>query len=268
MLPHELEVTTVIAAKYRIQLAAMNALHNLVVEMLSGGMLTITKPRGLKRFVVETVVGLLVKACKTYRAIQSLCERGLHDDAQALVRVLMETTVAIHFILQKKSIERALIYHAHGIAQSIKMLNEWKQTKGLKRKATATHLAEANAGLAAYLSKLPPGTNVKKHWSGKASLQEAVIALKGNAMYATLYRHTSSISHGSDFGNQVEFDPATGHMIWQIEPTVDGFEAPTYAARELLLNAATRIDDRLGLGFASRLAWHKLTRKGVNEGLK
>jgi len=55
------------------------------------------------------------------------------EDANALVRVLMETTVAIAFVLQKKSKERTLIYRAHGIAQSIKMLIEWKNTRGLKR---------------------------------------------------------------------------------------------------------------------------------------
>ena len=47
----------------------------------------------------------------------------------------METTIAIVFILQKKSKERALIYHLHGTSQQIKMLNEWKNTRGLKRKS-------------------------------------------------------------------------------------------------------------------------------------
>ncbi len=120
------------------------------------------------------MIGLLAKASKTFRSIQFLSERGLHEDANALVRVLMETTVAIAFILQKKSKERTLIYHAHGIAQSIKMLNEWKNTAGLKRKATTAILKQANDALSSYLKRLPPGTDVKRHWSGKSSLQEAV----------------------------------------------------------------------------------------------
>src|SRR5690348_11510722 len=120
-----------IGMKYRVQLNGMTALHDTVVSMVSARSWTIRKRRGVNPFVVKTMMGLLAKAGKTFRAIQILCERGFREDANALVRVLMETTVAIIFILQKRSKERTLIYHAHGIAQGIKMLNEWKNTAGL-----------------------------------------------------------------------------------------------------------------------------------------
>ncbi len=174
-LPHETEVTTQIAAKHRVQLQAMTELHDTVVVVMSAGSWTIQKKRGLNLVVAQTMIGLLTKAAKTFRAIQVLCERGLHEDADALVRVLMETTVAIWFILQKTSKERTLIYHAHGIAQRIKMLNDWKNTRGLKRKATKAMLKQANEALADYMKRLPPETDVKRHWSGKGSLQEAMI---------------------------------------------------------------------------------------------
>jgi hypothetical protein len=95
-----------------------------------------------------------------------------------------------------------------------------------------------------------------------------VKALRGDVLYATLYRHTSSICHASDFGAQFEVDAATGDFVWEIEPRVNGFEAPSYAARELLWHGAHRIDQRLGLGFASRLAPHRLTAADVAKGLK
>jgi hypothetical protein len=59
------------------------------------------------------MMGLLTKAMKTFRSLQILCERGLYDDASALARVLLETTIAIAFILQKKSKQRMLMYHAY-----------------------------------------------------------------------------------------------------------------------------------------------------------
>jgi hypothetical protein len=265
MLPHETEVMAEIAAKYRVQLDGMTGLHDTVLSMIAADRWTIRKKRWINPFVVQTMMGLLTKACKTFRAIQILCERGFREDANALVRVLMETTVAILFILQKRSKQRTLIYHAHGIAQSIKMLNEWKNTPGLKRKATTAMLKRANEELAEYVTQLPAGTDVKRHWSGKPNLQEAVKALRGDAMYATLYRHTSSISHASDFGAQFEVDPTTGDPVLEIEPTVKGLEAPSYAARELLWNAANRTDQRLGLGFSAALAPHKLTRADVQK---
>jgi len=258
-----MEVSTEIAAKYRIQLDAMNSLHDAVVGMLSADPWTIQKKRGLSRHVLETMIGLLTKASKTFRAIQILCECGLHEDANALVRVLMETTVAIIFILQKKSRERTLIYHAHGSAANIKMLDDWKNTPGLKRKATKAMQKQANDALAVYMKWLPRGTKFKRHWSGMANFQDAVKAVHWERMYASLYRFTSSIIHASDFGGHFEVDPASDDLLWEIEPRVQGFQTTSIAARELLWHAANRIDQRLGLGYAAILAPHKPTRLDI-----
>ena len=214
----------------------------------------------------ETDAQVEIAQKKTFRSIQILCERGLYDDASALARVLLETTVAIAFILQKKSKERMLMYHAYGMVQSIKMLNEWAQIKGLKRKATKALVQQANDGLASYMSKLPAGTNVKRHWSGLGSIQEAMGQLRGgHAMYATLYRHTSSISHASDFGGQFSLDQ-DGEMVWEAFPQVEGFEAPSYVARQLLWRAAHGIDEKFGLGYAAALAPFQLTWAQVDAG--
>jgi hypothetical protein len=94
-------------------------------------------------------------------------------------------------------------------------------------------------------------------------LQEAVKALRGDAMCATLYRYTSSISHASDFGAHFPVEEASGNQLWEIEPKVERFEVPTYAARQLLWNLANRIDQRLGLGFSATLNPHKLSRADV-----
>lgn len=118
---------------------------------------------------------------------------------------------------------------------------------------------------------LPKGTNVSRHWSGKGSMQEAakaVKALRGDLLYATFFRFTSSISHATDFGIHFTTDPKTGDLVWEIGPTVKGFETPSYAARQLFWNAANRIDERLGLGFASTLAPYKLVTADVEKGIK
>jgi hypothetical protein len=267
LLPHEGEVAAEIAVKYRVQLHAMVALHDAVVGMLTAGSWRIGRP-GLDSVVVETMVGLLIKACKTFRSIHILCERGLQEDASALVRVLMETAVAVLFILQKKSRERARIYHAHGIAQDVKMLNEWASTPGLKRKAPKKLVKQVTDTLAELMRKLPPGTDVKHHWSGRRNLLEAMRALRGDVLYATLYRFTSAISHAADSGAHLEINSASADPVWQMEPRAKGFEPPSYMARELLWHMANRIDARLGLGFSATLAPHRLARAGVREGQK
>lgn len=255
-LPHEAEVVADIATKFQPELDGMARLHDAVIGMMSAGSWTIGR-RGLNRQVIETMMGLLTKACKTFRSIQILCERGLIDDANALVRVLMENTVAIAFILQKKPRERVRIYHAHTFVQEIKMLNDWKNTPGLKRKASKKVIKQANAGLAAWAKGLPVGTDFKHHWSGKRNLQEAVKELRGEVMYATLFRFTSSVIHAADFGAHFTIEQESGDHICEIEPKAQGFEVPSHVARELLWNAANRIDHRLGLGFSVTLASHK-----------
>jgi hypothetical protein len=140
------------------------------------------------------------------------------------------------------------------------MSKDWKSTPGLKRKAKKAMLKQADDALAGYMSLLRSGTNVKRHWSGTANLQQAMKALRGDVMYAVLYRVTSSISHASDFSAHfVEGNPASDDLVWEIEPQVHGFEAPSNAARELLWIAANCIDERLGLGYAATLAPHKPT---------
>jgi hypothetical protein len=147
-LPNESIVAREIAHKYARHLAAMSNLHDTVASMMTAGSWTVSRTRGHTPNVARTMIGLLTKALKTFRSIQILCERGLQEDANALVRVLMETTAAILFILQKRSHERMLIYHAYGISQGVRMLNDWKQTPGLKRGARVRIVKAMTATLA------------------------------------------------------------------------------------------------------------------------
>ena len=62
MLPHEVDVTAGIATSYRVQLAAMAALHAAVVSMMTAGSWKVSKSRGLPPPVAQTMMGLLVKA--------------------------------------------------------------------------------------------------------------------------------------------------------------------------------------------------------------
>jgi hypothetical protein len=256
LLVGEPEIRAEIADRHHADIEAMTALGRVVTGMF-GGSWTF-QPRGVDRLVVYTVAGLLAKACKTFRSIQLLCERGFTADATALMRVLGETNVAVAFILQKRSRDRARIYHAFGIWQSIKMLNHWKQTPGLKRKATKAAFAGAYAGLQVWTKDLPPGTDYKSHWSGTGTLQNAMKALRSDIMYATLMRHTSQFVHVSDIGEHVKIE--NNHVVFHVVPTSEAVEGTSAVAREMLWMAANRIDQRLKLGYAGALALHRVKK--------
>ena len=49
--------------------------------------------------------------------------------------------------------------------------------------------------------RLPAGTDFQRHWSRKASLLEAAKAVHAEAIYATVFRFTSSKTHATDFAN-------------------------------------------------------------------
>jgi hypothetical protein len=61
-----------------------------------------------------------------------------------------------------------------------------------------------------WIRQLPPSADFKHDWSGKRNLQEALKALKGDALYATLYRFTSSMTHSSDFAAHLELTKPQG----------------------------------------------------------
>ena len=267
MYPNETSITTQIAHTYGTQLSAMEALHDTVSGMLMSGQWTIQHSKRIKRFTAETMIGLLIKSCRTFRSVHVLCERGFHDDASACVRVLMETTTAIIFILRSNPNERAITFQAHGLFQQLKMIREWKKTPGLKRKVSNTVLLSVERAMLEMEQHVPKGVRFRKHWSGTDNLKEALATLRGDAAYATLYRYTSSISHGSDFGGQFHTNQKTGDFEWKVEPEVGGFAAPSYAARVLLWQAAHRIDQVLGLGYAAALSHHKLSKQDVEAGL-
>lgn len=224
MLPGENEVAAEIKVRYAKELAAMTGLHDAVVSMMTAEKWTISRGGGTQRFTIEIILGLLTKACKTFRSIQVLCERGLHEDANALVRVLLETTVATLFVLQRRrrdkntnaltptAHERAITFFAYSLHQQLKMLNDWKQTRGLKRQAPKRAIDAAKKQIAELRTLLPAGTNFETHWSGKGNLQNTVKALRADSLYAVLFRYTSSISHASDVGLHSEPDSTTGRF--------------------------------------------------------
>ena len=93
--------------------------------------------------------------------------------------------------------------------------------------------------------------------------------LDDEVTYATSFRFSSAIIHGTDFGAHLEVDgDGDDDLVWQIEPRVRGFEAPTYAARQLLRKAAGGANDRFGLNFEAKLAPFHLSDADVAEGKK
>lgn len=264
MLPHEAEAQASVSAKYEPYIARMTTLHDAVVGMMTVDSWTITKTPNNTPFVVDVMRGLLTKSLKTFRSIQILCERGLGEDANALVRVLLETTVPVLYILDSKSQQRAQTYFAYTLNQQLKMFNDWRVTKGFKRRVTRKQIEALKAAIADVTRTLPPGTDYRRHWSGTGGLEQAIKALKADALYSVLYRYLCTIAHANDLGLHFEQN-ADGEFVWQIAPRFETVLAPSFMARELMWVLASRVDTKLGLGFKTALVVHKVTKAEQRE---
>jgi Family of unknown function (DUF5677) len=145
----------------------MSRLLELAMTFIPPSGFKATRSSEVDEIVVWTVVGVYVKALKTFRAIQIVSESGLTQDAIALLRVLFETTVTILFLLQKNSRLRARMYQARIYVKHLTLLRTWKTRKGLKRNVKKADLRDAEALLLKILagfgglSKWPAN-----HWYG------------------------------------------------------------------------------------------------------
>jgi hypothetical protein len=255
MLPHETEVQAEIAGRFSKELTAMTALHDAVMKLLLAGQWTMGK-EGYNQFAINAMMGFLAKSAKTFRAIQILNERGLHEDANACVRVLIETMAVVTFILEKDSMQRIVMYETYSCHQQKKMFDHWRETGVLKGQDAADACTKAQTVLDMWAAKLPPGVDVSKHWSGK-TLAQAMAEMGFEDVYAGPYRLLSSPVHASDLLAHLTYDESMPDPVIELEPRVEGFQG-SYMAREIFWKIAHFINDHMGLGFDAILAPHEL----------
>lgn len=112
-------------------LAQVDACLALGVKLLQGtNSFVVTRKRTEKVGLV--VMGLNMKALKTVRAIRLVASPDLVEDGFVLCRALLETTVAILYVLQKDSPRRADAYIAHTLMRTKWAMEGWGRTHGLK----------------------------------------------------------------------------------------------------------------------------------------
>jgi len=125
-LPRELEVRIEIAREHESTLAEMQAMNDAAVALVIKKAVEL---RGEDWPTLGTALAMYTKACKTHRSIEILCRAGLTSDATVLLRVLSETTVALHFVLKRHSRVRSRLYGVFEMVQTVKAGREMSKTK-------------------------------------------------------------------------------------------------------------------------------------------
>jgi Family of unknown function (DUF5677) len=214
LLPYESDFYASLSPALKEEFAQARALHDAVLNVFEPGHVTI--PPEVDRRVAHTVLALVAKATKTFRAIELTCAVGADTDAVALVRVLFETAIVVEHILAPdlgqtasestpphslpdSSRRRAIAYWAYVLHRALRQLEAWeKHPEWGAEKETAATQVEWQRMLDELAAQLPDRT-WREHWSGKGSLKEAVASLGGTVWYKTVYAHLSSFAHANDF---------------------------------------------------------------------
>ena len=254
MLPYETAAVRLLWAKIKDDANAAERLHDAIVAAFVAEDLNIENGRGLTHGVVQLVMGLLTKGCKTFRAVELTAVNGLGEDAGTLTRSLYETTMAVLFILQKDSRRRAVMFHAYAAEQKVKMVRNWQRTPGLKRHATKELLMAVEAWRDQWRVKLPRGVNVSQHWSGSPQgLRGAATMLRADRSYEGVYRLLSAHSHGTDLESHMAYDESGGAEL-KLFPGEAYVRSNLTLSRGYLWTMADRINTRAGFSLDATLA--------------
>jgi hypothetical protein len=130
-LPGEESARESVERTFAKSLAQVDACLALGVKLLQRtSSFVVTRKRTEKVGLV--VMGLYMKALKTVRAIRIVASPDLVEDGFVLCRSLLETTVAILYVLQKDSPRRADEYIAHTLGSGVSLEETFKRV-GLNR---------------------------------------------------------------------------------------------------------------------------------------
>jgi hypothetical protein len=257
-LPYEHQVLAEIANEHEATMNEMRDVLRAAVGLVEEKSLQITKVRGSDRHVLAVALALYTKACKTHRAIQNLCGSGLTSDADALLRVLFETTVALHFILKRQSTFRSRMYGLFSTVQTVKAAREWIRTKGMKRfgrqltKAAEKEFRQMVERFAPRLARMPVNHtfgpvvvlaavtwrkaqteaerevalndlavavyNALKKHWSGQSLEAAADGVGLSQAYKSIYRLSSRATHAADFDSHLGLPSGEGEIVLNLIP--------------------------------------------------
>lgn len=213
-------------------------------------------------------VGLYTKMCKQYRSIHALCELGLTDDAEILVRTMFETCLSVLFLLRKRAILRhgkrlppkpiggqfsvsfrAELYTADQALQLDKRVRDWLSTTRLKRngkrlECVATDWVDTARKAVGddWLKWLKTGSTFG------LSIEIMAKNLGMGIWYSAVYRPQSAKVHAADADQHLESDDFLPVITPKLKPNTTTTTMPLRLANILIMMAGDLINSRFRLG--------------------
>jgi len=242
-----------VRAEISTEVTSIDSTLALVETILTAGAIRFRNPRGLNSAVLDIVLALLAKGCKTTRAIRAVALEGAVEDVMVLLRSLYETALAVQWLLQRDTRRRAMLYVAHSEYRYLVQLREMANAAGQKRAVKASEIAEREALVAEYERVLGKDAvaRVRKHWGGGLEGVAKSLGLRvWRRLYNSLYRFTSHHAHAGDAQLHYHYRHDRGtqpRQVLGLLPSAGGLSHVLPTAEWLLLMSAKRVNDRLGM---------------------
>ena len=189
--------------------------------------------RGLEKVQKSSVVVLLlfVKATKTFRSVLLMCERGLCENAQVLLRVLTEILIDLKYILRENIGRRS-----RGLVISSRLGQEenFKRIRGNPKfkeyiSEEAYQLVLAAAREDRRVLGVPEGTKwgkVKKalyeRYDWRAEVAKRAANAEASEWYDLIYSPTSRSVHNSDLTSYLEVPASNKPMLLRLSASDEG----------------------------------------------
>jgi hypothetical protein len=236
MLPDEEIVVNALKQKYAPYFAIMETALRTALDLTRDRQWHVKADGAISQLEVRVILGLYSKACKTYRSIMLCCEHGLGQDAQVLGRVLFETFIGTHFILQDGTRQHAAMYLLGNALQFKRQLDAVGDTSELAQYVTP-HILDTYALIIRNLEEELDKETIKKvkrsSYLGQ-SLRDYCHDNGLGTFYDLFYRFASANTHVTDLLEHIEEgkeDTTVLRIIpgeaWlpQVIPAVTGFLA-------------------------------------------
>jgi hypothetical protein len=271
MLPFEDRARQDIEADYAKELAESRELLQLALSTIgSDGQRGIKVPSVLVPGVTERArslaLGLYAKACKQFRCIIILGERGFGGEVTVLTRALFETTLAAYFIMHEtvallrdgKAFDpdparplttdfRALLYLAHAAFVADKRYKQWREHPEL---LSSIHLRGDQQTFAGQTmdARRAVGEKWRAFKCGQAGLSVRNLAdsLGVLSYYLVIYGEQSEVAHAGDGFMHLDLDDDGGRMY--LAPSAADIGDLLQLAGLVFLGCLTSIHHRLKFG--------------------
>jgi hypothetical protein len=228
-------------------------------------------PVGVTDRAKSLALGLYAKACKQFRGIIILAERGFGDEVTVLTRALFEATLAMNLIMnetvalkregkpfdpdpsrQLTTDFRALLYWARAAFVQAKRYKQWSGDPGL---SPSIHLLGVQSQIAAQTAQAK-GAVGEKWWEalngGQAglSIRNLADSLGVLSYYICVYSDQSEVAHAGDAFMHFDLDDGSVDLA----PSPASIGGLLQLAGLVFLGCLTGIHNRLNFGAQVELA--------------